>query len=332
MARIGRTASIVAWAVISLQAFRIFGPLFDGLVALLTYKLALGVLTISLGSVVAFFGAAWVAFWLAKTVRLLLAEDILPALSLPRGVGNSISTLSYYSLLLVGLITALAVAGYEIRQLAIAFGALGVGIGFGLQDIVKNFVSGLILMVERPIQPGDAVDVAGMSGHVREIGMRATIVTTFDGAQLVVPNGKLLADKLVNWTLVSNQRRVDITVSTGFDNAAQQTIDLLVKLAASVEGVAQQPSPTAILNSLAGGTLEFNLRAWTTDEADWVVVRSALAVRVRDGLAEAGVVVPLPQWQLHVASGGSSAASALDGRRDGSNLESRREGGDRVAK
>jgi small-conductance mechanosensitive channel len=260
------------------------------------------------------------AFWLAKTVRLLLAEDILPSLSLPRGVGNSISTLSYYGLLFVGLITALGVAGYEVKRLAIVFGALGVGIGFGLQDIVKNFVSGLILTVERPIQPGDHVDVDGMSGVVREIGMRATIVTTFDGAQVVVPNGKLIAEKLVNWTLVATRRRVDINVSTAFSTAPKRTIDLLVALAATVEGVAQEPAPSAILSGLSGGTLEYNLRAWTTDQADWVLVRSALAVRVRDGLAEAGVVVPLPQWELRWAGDADRRASAPAGHEDGADL------------
>ena len=95
-------------------------------------------------------------------------------MSLPRGVDNSVASLSYYVLLLVGLLAALSAAGFKIGQLAFMFGALGVGIGLGLQDVVKNFVSGLILMVERPVQPGDAVDVDGTSGHVRDIGMRAT--------------------------------------------------------------------------------------------------------------------------------------------------------------
>jgi small-conductance mechanosensitive channel len=202
--------------------------------------------------------------------------------------------------LLVGLLMSLAAAGYQVKQLTLVFGALGVGIGFGLQDIVKNFVSGLILMVERPIQPGDAIDVAGVQGHVREIGMRATSVTTFEGAELIVPNGKLLEDRLVNWTLVSSQRRFDVIVTTSFATAPQQTIELLDRLAATVDGVAQHPAPSTVLNGLAAGALEFNVRAWTIDKADWVTVRSALAVRLRDGLAEAGIVVPTPRWTLEM--------------------------------
>ena len=100
----------------------------------------------------------------------------------------------------------MAAAGFQVGQLTLVFGALGVGIGFGLQDVVRNFVAGLILMFERPLQRGDTVEVAGMLGQVRDIGLRATIVTTFEGADVVVPNGMLLADKMVNWTLNGTRR------------------------------------------------------------------------------------------------------------------------------
>jgi len=245
---------------------------------------------------------------------MLLAEDILPSLALTRGVGNSISTLTYYTILLVGLLSALAVLGFPIGQLAIVFGALGVGIGFGLQDVVKNFVAGLILMFERPIQPGDVVDVAGMSGTVRQIGMRATIVTTFEGADVVVPNGMLLADKLVNWTLRGTRRRIDINVSTGPDVPPRTTIELLLAIARSVDGVATVPEPAALMTGLTAGALDFNLRAWTTDSVSWVVVRSNLAVAVREGLAQAGIEVPRPQSDLHLRGLSAEFAQALAGR------------------
>ncbi|NOT56917.1 MAG: mechanosensitive ion channel [Deltaproteobacteria bacterium] len=310
-AKVGRTLIVAVWLVIALRSFRIYHPLLDLLVSILTFDFSLGVLSISLGSIVAFVGATWVAFWLAKTIRLLLAEDILPSLSLPRGAGNSISTLSYYTVLFLGLLATLAVAGFQVGQLTFVFGALGVGIGFGLQDIVKNFVSGLILMVERPVRPGDVVDVAGMSGTVRNIGIRATTVTTAEGADVVVPNGMLLADKLVNWTLSGTGRRIDINVRTGYGVAPRRTIDLLVGIARTVEGIASQPAPVAILTGLAPEALEFNLRAWTKDQTDWVIVRSNLAVRIRDGLAEAGIEIPLPQRDLHLRSVSRESAKSM---------------------
>jgi potassium-dependent mechanosensitive channel len=277
----------------------------------LTHEFKLGELSLSLGSVVAFAAATWAAFWLAKTIRQVLSEDILPSLSLPRGVGNSVSSLSYYLILFLGLLAALAAAGFQVGQLTLVFGALGVGIGIGLQDVVRNFVSGLILMFERPIQRGDTVEVAGMEGTVREIGLRATIVTTFDGADVVVPNGMLLADKLVNWTLNGTRRRVTMNVNTSFDAAPQRTIDVLLEIARTVNGVALSPAPAVIMTGMAPGELLFNVRVWTTDFADWVAVRTELTMKIRDGLAAAGIEVPKPQRELIVRGMPAQAVQQL---------------------
>ena len=127
---------------------------------------------------------------------------------------------------MLGLMVALAAAGFEVSQLAIVVGALSVGIGFGLQNVVNNFVSGLILMFERPIQPGDVVEVTGTSGKVREIGMRATTLTTFEGADVVVPNGVLLNEKLINWTLSDMDRRIDVNVGVAYGNDPKRVLEL----------------------------------------------------------------------------------------------------------
>jgi potassium efflux system protein len=295
---VGRTVLVVAWLLFTLQSFRIYRPVSSFVVMVLTHQFKIGELALSLGSLVAFALATWAAFWLAKTIRQVLAEDILPSLSLPRGVGNSVSSLSYYVILFLGLLAALAAAGFQVGQLTLVFGALGVGIGFGLQDVVRNFVAGLILMFERPIQRGDTVEVAGMLGQVREIGLRATIVTTFEGADVVVPNGMLLADKVVNWTLNGTRRRFDLNISTHYKEDPQRTMDLLVEIARSCSGVAATPAPACIMTGLGPGELQFNVRAWTKDFADWVQVRTELAMKIRNGLAEAGIEVPKPQREI----------------------------------
>ena len=264
--------------------------------------------------VVAFAAATWLAYWLARTVRLVLSEDILPRLALPIGVGGSISALSYYSILFLGLLAALAASGFQVGQLTIIFGALGVGIGIGLQDVVRNFVSGLIILFERPIRRGDTVDVAGMSGVVSDIGLRATIVTTFEGAEVVVPNGMLMADKMVNWTLSGARRRIDINVSTGYDTSPQRTMELLVGIAASIDGISTVPAPAAIMTGLSPGALDYNLRAWTKEGTDWLGLRSTLAARVADGLAAAGIQVPRPQRDIHLHGPVAAGEGALPPR------------------
>ena len=309
---LGRVLLVVAWLLFTLQSFRIYRPVSAFAVTVLTYKFQIGELSLSLGSLVSFALATMIAFWLAKTIRQVLAEDILPGLSLPRGVGNSVSSLSYYVVLFLGLLAALAAAGFQVGQLTLVFGALGVGIGFGLQDVVRNFVAGLILMFERPLQRGDTVEVAGVLGQVREIGLRATIVTTFEGADVVVPNGMLLADKLINWTLNGTRRRFDLNISTRYSEDPQRTMDLLVEIARSCTQVAATPAPACIMTGLAPGELQFNVRAWTKDFGDWVAARTELAMKIRDGLAAAGIEVPKPQREVVVRGLGPGMASGPD--------------------
>jgi len=296
----GRALLVIAWLIFTLQAFRVYRPTSTLLVAVLTHEFQLGSLSLSLGNLVTFAIATWAAFWLARTIRVVLAESVLASLPLPRGVGSSIASLSYYGVLFLGLLAALAASGFHVGQLTLVFGALGVGIGIGLQDVVRNFVSGLILMFERPIQRGDTVEVSGMVGRVREVGLRATTVTTFDGADVVVPNGMLLADKLVNWTLSGTSRRITLEFNIVYTADPRRVIELLVRIARAVDGVSAVPAPAAIVTGLANGVLEFSLRAWTIDHADWVQVRSELAMRTRDALADAGIEVPLPQRDLLV--------------------------------
>jgi potassium-dependent mechanosensitive channel len=311
LVRLWQLLLVGAWGVFALQAFRIYRPLKEGLSALLSYEVQVGAMRFSPGNLVSLVVATWLAFWLARTIRSLLAEDILPGLAVTRGVSNSVSTLTYYGVLFIGLFAALAAAGFQVGELAIIFGALSVGIGFGLQDVVKNFVAGLILMFERPVQPGDVVELAGMPATVREIGLRATTLTTADGAAVIVPNGLLLADKIFNWTLAGNSRRIHVNISTGYGVSPQQTIALLENVARSQEGVAFLPPPTALLTGLMPGAMEFNLRAWTRPEADWISVRSALTVKVRAALAEAGIEVPMPQREFKLRGVAPEVAASI---------------------
>jgi small-conductance mechanosensitive channel len=311
VARIWRLLLIGAWLVFTLQAFRIYRPLNEGLRALLSFEIHVGVMRFTPGNLVSLVVATWAAFWIARSIRSLLAEDILPGLALTHGVSSSVSTLSYYAALSIGLFAAMAAAGFQVGELALIFGALSVGIGFGLQDVVRNFVAGVILMFERPVQPGDVVELAGMPATVTEIGLRATTMTTADGAAVIVPNGLLLADKIVNWTLSGNSRRIHVNISTGYNVTPQQTIELLEKVARSQPGVAFLPPPVALLSGLMPGAMEFNLRAWTRPEADWIRVRSELTVKVRAALDEAGIEVPMPQREFKLRGLAPEVAAAM---------------------
>jgi small-conductance mechanosensitive channel len=282
-------------------------------VAVLGHELKFGKISLTLGGVLLFLFSVWLAFWAARTVRLILQDEVLPRMSLPRGVGNSISSLTYYAMVLLGLLVALAAAGFEMSQFAIVIGALGVGIGFGLQNVVNNFVSGLILMFERPIQPGDVVEVGGTSGKVREIGMRATTLSTFEGADVVVPNGVLLNEKLINWTLSDMDRRIDVNVGVAYGSDPSQVLQLLMEVTRSTDGIASEPQPTVLFVGFGANSLDFSIRSWTNDFDNWVKIRSALTVRVHDALKNAGIEIPFPQHDLHLRTVSPAASAVLAG-------------------
>jgi small-conductance mechanosensitive channel len=292
---------MLAWLYGTLDAFRVLRPLQAWLAAAFAFRVEFGNLAITFGGTVLFCLSVYLSFWAAKTVRGVLSEDVLPRMSLPRGVANSASTMTYYLLLMLGLMVALAAAGFEVSQLALVLGALSVGIGFGLQTVVNNFVSGLILMFERPIQPGDTVELSGTVGTVRDIGMRATTFTTFEGADVVVPNGMLLSEKLINWTLSTNTRRIDIPVGVAYGSDPERVRSLLTEVAQRTERVAAQPAPVVLFTGFGASSLDFSVRAWTRFD-DYPVVRSGLGLAIHAALADAGIAIPFPQQELHLKS------------------------------
>lgn len=295
-------AAWLGWLLYSADRFRVLRPLRAVGADVLDLGVDVGEVSIHLGDVLVFFLSTWLALWVARAVRRLLRDELPHHAALPRGVGNSIASLSYYGVLLLGLLVALSAAGFKVSQLALVFGALGVGIGFGLQGVVNNFVSGLVLMFERPIQPGDMVDAAGTSGTVREIGLRATILRTFDGADVVVPNGLLLSGNLTNWTMFDRSRRIEIAVNVAYGSDPAQVLAVLGAAARETPGVSVTPPPVVLMTSYADSSLNFVVRVWTQDIGGWMALRGDLLARVLAALRQAGIDIPYPQMDVHLRS------------------------------
>ncbi len=300
LARILALACGIGWTLYALNVFRLMRPVLEKLRSVLSYELSYGNVSISLGHVFVFLGWIVAAFWIARITRLLLRDSILTRLPLPRGVGNSVASLTYYALILIGFLFALSAAGFALSQLTLILSALGVGIGFGLQNVVNNFVSGLILMFERPVQPGDVIEFGGTSGRVLSIGMRATTVATFDGADVVVPNGNLLSEKVTNWTLQDRSRRIEVKVGAAYGSDPGQVFEVLRRTAESTPGVAASPPPSVLFTGLGTSSLEFTVGAWTHDFDQWSAIRSELITRILEALGEAGISIPFPQQDVYV--------------------------------
>jgi potassium-dependent mechanosensitive channel len=281
-------------------------------------RLTVGGLDVSLGNVVAFAATLGVAVLVARVLGFVLDEGVFREVVLPRGVPAAVSKTFQYVVLLVGFAWAVLASGMEMSRFSFLLGALGVGIGFGLQNVVNNFVSGLILVYERPVQVGDLVEVGSVSGEVTRIGIRSSTVRTFPGAEVIVPNATLISTEVTNWTLSDRKRRIDIAVGVAYGTDPQQVIDLLLAAVRDRPGVLHSPPPMALFVRFGESAIEFALRFWTPNIDTAQQLASDVLIELHASLARAGIRIPFPQRDLHIRSVAESAASALGAvKRDG---------------
>ena len=295
-----RVFAAVIWALGTLNAFGILEPTLDAGRAALAASLGFGALSVSLGNIVAFGLTVLAAYVTSRVLRFVLEEDVFPRVGLAGGVPFAISSLLHYMILLGGFFLAISALGVDLTRVTILAGAFGVGIGFGLQNVVNNFVSGLIMLFERPMKLGDSVQIADVSGVVERIGMRSSTLRTVEGADVIVPNAMLISERLTNWTLSNTRRRIDVRVGAAYGSDPQKMLDVLISAARAQREVLAFPEPVALFVGFGENSLDFELRAWTDAFDQWVLVRSKLALEVHRKLGEAGIEVPFPQRVLHV--------------------------------
>jgi potassium-dependent mechanosensitive channel len=219
------------------------------------------------------------------------AQILLPA-GLSGGVRHSIRTGVGYAGVLIAALVAFSYAGFNLSSIAIVAGALSVGIGFGLQNLVNNFVSGLILLAERPIRVGDLVVVGGEEGYVRKISVRSTELETFDRANVLIPNSYFIAEKVKNWTFRNNIRRVAIPLGVAYGSNPHEVRAVLLKVAQENSDVLKAPEPFVMLDEFAAASLNFTLYAFVGDINKAGNVRTELAIAILDAFSEAGIVMP----------------------------------------
>jgi small-conductance mechanosensitive channel len=307
--RVITASAVVAWVVFSLEDFGILDGTIAQISKVFEAEISVGDFSIVVGDILIFFFVIWLSFKISQLLRFVLDTDVLPRMNLPRGVPGAITRLTHYAIIVGGVMIAVTAAGLDFSKLTLVIGALGVGIGFGLQNVVNNFVSGLILLFERPIRVGDKVQVGELSGTVKDIGMRASIVATWEGAEVIVPNADFISSEVVNWTLSDNRRRMEIPVGVAYGTDPVRVIELFVGLARDHPDVLDDPEPKTIFTGFGASSLDFELRAWTT--GDFVAVASDLRVGINRALADAGIEIPFPQQDLHLRTVDDEARETL---------------------
>lgn len=253
-------------------------------------------------------------------VRTFVSSEVVPRWDVDRGVGDSITSVVHYLAIAIGVLVALGALGVHLQNIAIVAGALSVGIGFGLQNVVNNFVSGIILLFERPVRVGDTVVIGGEWGTIRKIGLRSTRVETFDRSEMIVPNGDLVSEKVTNWTLSNPISRLALPVGVAYGSPVGRVMQILRESAPVHSAVLDEPQPQALFIGFGDSALDFELRVWVRELHHRLEVKSLILEEMDRRFREEGIEIPFPQRDLHLRSLDPAIIEALR-RTDGERLE-----------
>ncbi len=278
------------WGLAVLEMLSARPAVFQGLTWFWGLPVHLGAIRFTPSHVLVFGLTVWASFWVSRFVQFVLNEDVYGHLRLATGMSYAANRLVHYSVVVAGFYLAMGAAGVPFTELSLVVTALTVGLGFGLQNVVNNFVSGLILLFERPIKVGDLIQMSdATTGVVEYIGIRASIIRGTDSSQVIVPNGNLISNQLTNWTLTNRQRGLMIPMSLGADADPARVMGLLTGVAAAHPRIVRSPAPEALLTKFAADAFSYELRVWTDTADQWVQIRSDLSVSLHAMLVREGI-------------------------------------------
>lgn len=265
---------------------------------------SLGGSPLTLGTLFYLAAALLLLMLIAARLSRWLAGSALTRTRLDAGARQSIATITHYVVLFLGTVVILQTAGIDLTTLNVLAGAVGVGIGFGLQPVVSNFICGLILMFERPIKIGDRVVVDHIDGAVTQIGARSTKILTNDNITIIVPNSKFITENVTNWQFNDATVRFRIPVSVAYGTDARLVEKLLLEVAATEAEVLNSPAPGVRLLAFGDNGLEFELRAWSSSLVHRKgLLTSTLNFAIYDKFREHAIEIPFPQRDLRLRSG-----------------------------
>lgn len=256
--------------------------------------------SVTISSIIFFFLIIVLTWIISKYIRSLIRDKFSDRFE--AGTGHTIRRLTHYSIMIIGFIVAIDFIGFDLTSLAVVAGFLSVGIGFGLQNITSNFISGLILMFERPISVGDIVTVDDKIGTIEDIGLRATTVNTVDNIHVVIPNSKFVQETVTNWTRGDQKIRIRLSVGVAYGSDVEKVKDILFDIAKNVEGVLEEPEPQVVFQEFGGSSLNFEFRVWVATPRDRIKVSNRVNELINERFEEQDVEMPFPQRDLHVRS------------------------------
>lgn len=293
--------AVILWLVLLAGNLNILDALYDFVANLLTQTRKIGGNEFTYGSIVVFVLVLWAAMVVSKAVSYFFEFADYHSTSKTRKNKLSSSILLIkIAIFSVGFLLAITASGIPMEKITIILGALSVGIGFGLQTIVNNLVSGIILAVEKPVEVGDVIEIGTKSGTVKEMGIRASKIATADGSEIIVPNGDLLSQHLTNWTLSNKHRRVELIIGVAYGSDLKVVKTLFHQIIDNREDVMKDPKPMVLVHYLNSSSVDFRILFWVEDISNWVNLKSQVLSDVYEVFYQEGISLPFPQSDVYI--------------------------------
>jgi small-conductance mechanosensitive channel len=242
-------------------------------------------------------------FFLSNKSKKWILNRIDKTSRLNKGSFRSIAKIVHYVSVIIGSAIILQTSGFDLGAFTMIAGAVGIGLGFGLQTIVNNFFSGIIILFERPIKVGDRIEVGNVQGDVRDISIRATTVVTNDNIAIIVPNSEFISSTVVNWSFTDNNVRFKFSIGASYESDPHKIKEILLEVADQHKGILKNPPPTVRFDSFGDSSLDFVLIAWTQDYCHRPgALRSEVNFAIWDAFKKHNIQIPFPQRDIHIKS------------------------------
>lgn len=275
--------------------------LIETISGILGFEIKFGSTSISLWTIIYLIILLYIVFWAAGKIRHILTDRVLVKTKLQHGARQAIGTIARYIVIVIGLLIALQTVGIDLTTLNVLAGAVGIGLGFGLQNVANNFISGLIILFERPVKVGDRIVVDNVVGQVVDIGMRSTTVITGDNISVIVPNSKFISENVTNWSFSDGIVRFGIPVGVAYGTDARRVEQIMLDVARDNPDVMEDPDPKVRFIEFGTNSLRFELSVWAdTENVVKPQLISDLNMAIYDQFAVNNIEIPYPQLDIHM--------------------------------
>ncbi|MCH5719389.1 mechanosensitive ion channel family protein [Niabella hibiscisoli] len=292
---------IIGWTILLGRNFYAFNKITNPVKNFLETPRSVGAYSFTIENIVLFFGILIIASLVSQVVSFFASDKHDSSGNRIKGVGSWL-LLIRISIVSIGLFLAFAAAGIPLDRITIIVGALSVGIGFGLQTLINNLISGLIISFEKPVNVGDMVEIRGRSGVMKSIGFRSSIMTTYDGAEIIIPNGDLLNEHLVNWTLNDDTRRIELNISVAYGTDLAKVRTLLLELVDTDTRIASHPAPSVLVKEFSSSSVDFQLFLWAKQISESSKIKSDILILIDTHFKAHNITIPFPQQDVYIHS------------------------------